>query len=412
MNYAPETTGIAPYTTALAEGMAARGHEVSVVTGMPHYPEWRIADGYESETSVATVNGVSLHRRPHLVPDPPTPRGRVSMEASFGARAASSSWRRPDVVLCVSPALLSTAVTVARARMSHSRPAIGIWVQDLYSLGVVETGAMSGRGARVAARFESGVFRAADAISVIHDAFRDHVVNNLHVDADRVEVIRNWTHLGPAPAVDKSAVRLGLGWADDETVVLHAGNMGAKQGLENVVEAARLASTEGRRVRFVLMGDGNQRPLLETLGSDVDCLQFVRPLPDDHYRAALAAADVLLVNEKPGVAEMAVPSKLTSYFTSGNPVLAATDPVSTTAREIRASAAGVRVGSGDPRALLEAAVALGADDVSSRRLGEAGRRYCDRVLSEKSALDRFEDWICRLAAVGRSHGLVASGAVR
>ncbi|MBY6709490.1 glycosyltransferase [Rhodococcus sp. BP-241] len=402
INYAPETTGIAPYTTALAEGLASRGHRIDVVTGMPHYPAWRIADGYDQSSSDEQINGVDVHRRRHLVPDPPTPKGRVKMEASFGARSVRSGWNSPDVLLCVSPTLISTAMAITRARLSPRRPAVGVWVQDLYSLGVVETGAMDGRGARAAARFESEILRAADGVSVIHDRFRDHVTSNLQVDPAKVEVIRNWTHIQPMGTIDKEAVRRSFGWAEDETIVLHSGNMGAKQGLENVVEAARLADAESRRVRFVLMGDGNQRPQLEAAAVGVSRLQFVRPLPDLEFRSALAAADVLLVNEKPGVAEMAVPSKLTSYFTSGNPVLAATDPTSTTAHEIRASGAGVHIGSGDPRELLDTALAIGSDDVSSRRFGDAGRRYCTRVLSEDYAIDRYEGWLRRLAAARRS----------
>ncbi|MGB7361810.1 MAG: glycosyltransferase [Rhodococcus sp. (in: high G+C Gram-positive bacteria)] len=402
INYAPETTGIAPYTTALAEGLASRGHRIDVVTGMPHYPQWQIADGYDTSSMDEEINGVDVHRRRHLVPSPPTPKGRVKMEASFGARSVRSSWNSPDVLLCVSPSLISTAMAIARSRMSPNRPAVGVWVQDLYSLGVVETGAMDGRGARAASRFESSVLRAADGVSVIHDRFRDHVTANLQVDPAKVEVIRNWTHIEPVGSIDKEAVRRSFGWAEDETIVLHSGNMGAKQGLENVVEAARLAEAEGRRVRFVLMGDGNQRPQLEAAAAGLSHVQFVRPLPSLEFRGALAAADVLLVNEKPGVAEMAVPSKLTSYFTSGNPILAATDPSSTTAYEIRASGAGISIGSGDPRALLDSALAIGSDDVSSRRFGDAGRRYCARVLSEDYAIDRYEEWLRRLSATRRS----------
>ena len=47
INYAPEVTGIAPYTTGLAEGLAQRGHTVDVWTGLPHYPQWQIASGWE-----------------------------------------------------------------------------------------------------------------------------------------------------------------------------------------------------------------------------------------------------------------------------------------------------------------------------------------------------------------------------
>ena len=156
-----------------------------------------------------------------------------------------------------------------------------------------------------------------------------------------------------SPIVRHADVRTRLGWASNDVVVLHAGNMGKKQGLENVIAAARLADKSNSRVRFVLMGDGNQRRALEELAIGIKALQFVSPLPGDEFMEALASADFLLVNELPGVKDMAVPSKLTSYFNAGVPVIAATDSGSVTAAEIAASCGGVRVDAADPLALLE-----------------------------------------------------------
>jgi hypothetical protein len=113
------------------------------------------------------------------------------------------------------------------------------------------------------------------------------------------------------------------------------------------------------------------------------------------------AADILLVNERPGVAQMAVPSKLTSYFTSGKPILAATDAVGLTAQEITASGAGVRVPADRPDLLLSEAVRLGTDRAFAAELGEAGRRYSAAVLSADTALDHYERWVVDLADMRR-----------
>jgi colanic acid biosynthesis glycosyl transferase WcaI len=124
--------------------------------------------------------------------------------------------------------------------------------------------------------------------------------------------------------------------------------MGAKQGLETVVEAARLEQRRGLPVRVVLLGTGHRRSHLEALGHDVGTLQFLDPLPRGQFETALAAADVLVLNEQPGITEMCVPSKLTSYFTSGRPVVAATSPRSAATSEIAASGAGAAVAPGEP----------------------------------------------------------------
>ena len=169
-----------------------------------------------------------------------------------------------------------------------------------------------------------------------------------------------------------------------------------KQGLDNVIEAARLADSRGDHVRFVLLGDGAERARLEEHAAGVQSLQFIRPLDDTGFVQALASADVLLVNELPGVSEMAVPSKLTSYFAAGRPVLAATDADGITAAEVLGAGAGVVVPAGDPQEVLDGALGLGRASDLALKYGEAGRRYRETVLSEEHALDSFTRLIERL----------------
>ncbi|WP_333473310.1 glycosyltransferase family 4 protein [Lolliginicoccus lacisalsi] len=398
LHYAPEQSGNGPYTAGLAAALAARGHHVTVRTGYPHYPAWRITEGYAGRRMTEHLDGVTVERfRPHI-PDPLDPLDRARMEASFGLASSLGRWHRPDVILCVSPALLATAVNVARARATPRRPAIGVWVQDLYGLGARETGTGGGRAARALGAIEARTLRSADGVAAIHQRMRDHMVRDLGVDGDRVRVIRNWTHLVPMELPPRSEARAELGWDPGEIIALHAGNMGAKQGLDNVIEAARAALRTAPRLRFVLLGDGNQRPRLEQLAEGMPNVTFVRPLPERGFRLAMAAADVLVLNELPGLSDMAVPSKLTSYFTTGRPVVAATDAASVTADEIRASAAGIQVDPTDPAALARAIVELATDARRASSLGKAGQEFCRRELSQEHAIDQYEGWLRDLVA--------------
>lgn len=403
INYAPESIGIAPYTTLLASGLAARGHEVQVLTGFPHYPEWARRDGTFRFRSEEVENLVHIGRFGHYVPRRATTSGRVAMETTFGLQVLLARWNEPEVVLVVSPPLLAAGISAVRARLSRPRPAIGVIVHDLYGRGAEETAAVTGRPALAVHAVEAAVLRLADEVVVIHEGFAE-ILERLGVDRGRIRTVRNWNHVAPPDPAASAAFRAAAGWDPAEVVILHSGNMGAKQGLENVVAAARLASLEGRRVRFVLLGDGNQRVRLEAEGAGVDTLQFLDPVAEDVFPSVLGAADVLLVNERPGVAQMAVPSKLTSYLNSGKPLLAATDAGGFTAAEIAASGAGVRVPADRPDLLLREAVRLGTDGELATRLAEAGRRYCATVLSEHEALDRYEEWILDLARTPRGLG--------
>lgn len=395
MNYPPEPTGISPYTGALSHGLVRRGFRVSVVTAHPHYPDWRVAPGYGQWSRREHMAGVSLRRLKHYVPSQPTGVRRLLSELSFGGRLLLSSWHRPRAIVSVSPALFSTAMAAMRARILHRNAPFVVWVQDLYWLGMSETGQGHGKAGRVIRKVEGWLLRHADRVVVIHDRFKARIVGDFGVAPEKVEVIRNWTHIPPLPPIDRAAARERLGWGD-ELVVLHAGNMGVKQGLDNVLDAAQLASDRGTRVRFVLLGSGGEQPRLRAEGANISTLQFIDPLPDAAFSEALVAADVLLVNERVGVSEMAVPSKLTSYFSTGRPVLAATDVRGITADEVRAAEAGIVVRAGDAEELLAGALSLGNDRETATRLGENGRRYRQTVLDEAHAIDRFATLLRRL----------------
>lgn len=386
INAAPEPTGIAPYTSGLAAGLVQSGDDVRLITGYPHYPQWRVQDGYKGLTLREVSDGVRVIRVRHTVPSSPRLLNRLLMEVTFGLRAAFSNWGRPDAVIVVSPALFSSAIAMMRARLT--RVPSYVWVQDIYSLGISETGRGGGTAAALLRRIERWTIRSGTGAVVIHDRFKRYLVDELGIDADAVTVIRNWTHISRSSRRDRSNVREERGWSDDDVVVLHAGNMGAKQGLENVVAASHLAAQASSRVRFVMLGDGNQRERLAALGGN-DKLEFLSPLPDAEFLDTLAAADILLVNERPGLTEMCVPSKLTSYFSTGLPVIAATDATSITAEELALSGGGVRVEAGDPPALLDAAERLGEDAAQGERFGRAGLSFTTRYLAADSAFRRF-----------------------
>lgn len=391
----------------MAAGLARSGRDVRAIVAHPHYPDWKIAPGYGQWSKREKIDGVAVHRVLHFVPRRPSLVPRALAEVSCGLRQASTRWGRPSAVIAVSPALLSTAIVRLRAYVTHRRTPFVVWVQDLYGLGVVETGQGGGIAARALRAIEAWLLRSAATVVVIHDRFADRVHEDFGIDRERIAVVRNWTHLPPMPTVDVAAVRRSYGWDDDEVVVVHSGNMGVKQGLHHVVDAGRLAHASGERVRFVLVGNGAQRDELERrVAEQPTTTELLPPLDDRMFAEVLQSADILLVNELPGVAEMAVPSKLTSYFAAGRPVLAATDATGITAQEVLAADAGMAVPSGDPQALLSGAKRLAGDRNECERLGRNGKRYKETVLEETFAINRFDSLLSGLSAPdkGKRHG--------
>jgi colanic acid biosynthesis glycosyl transferase WcaI len=296
-------------------------------------------------------------------------------------------------VIAISPTLLTVAAGL-RWRRSR-RTALGVVIQDLYSRALLETGMTSTRSANLVARLERSLLNHTDGIAVVHENFARNLIE-LGVDGAPVSVIPNWSHVA-RPRTDPSETRRRMGWQSNEVIALHAGNMGVKQGLENVIQAATWADHLQTPVRFVLMGDGGQRRHLEALAVGIRRLTFLDPLPNGEFEDALAAADVLVLNEAPSVAEMSAPSKLTSYFAAGRPVVAATDRCSAASREIERSGGGVRVNPGDAAALYYATAALGRDPVWARQIGARGRSYAAEHLTVECAARAYCEWVDRLA---------------
>jgi putative colanic acid biosynthesis glycosyltransferase WcaI len=400
-SYAPEETGIAPYTTGLAEHMVGRGHDVTVITAMPSYPQWRVYPEYRGLLRKRErCGGVEVRRVRGYVSQRQSTIRRGLFEASFLLGGLTQlAMPRPDVVLGVVPAL-GGGVLAGLAARRFGRP-YGLVFQDLTGPAAAQSGiAGGGRAVRPVSLAEGWTARGAAAVGVIAEGFRPYL-ESLGVDPGRIHRVRNWMHV-EEPRLDRVTVRKRLDLPQDAVVCLHAGNMGYKQGLDNLVECARLAAGADPRLLFVLMGDGNQRPLLVGLAQRyrLPNLRFLPIQPAELFSSALAAADVLLVNQRASVTNMSLPGKLTSYFASGRPVIAAVAPQSETARELLDTGAGVVVPPDLPGLLLDALRLLLADPARQDRFGAAGRRYARTTLSADRALAGLEALV-EAAASGR-----------
>ncbi|MEU9358372.1 glycosyltransferase [Streptomyces sp. NPDC048301] len=384
-NYAPELTGIGPYATQLAEHWAASGARTDVLTGMPHYPAWRVDERYRGAwRREEDRHGVRVHRRRHYVPPRQTALRRATFEASVlvhGILAPPPG--RPDAVVSQMPSLAG-GVIAARLARRHRVPHIPV-VQDLMGAAAAQSGIRGGdRAAAVAARAERYALRGAALVGVIHESFVEGVTA-LGVDPGRIRVVPNWTHVA-SPSGDRATTRARLGWPQDTPVLLHSGNMGLKQGLDVLVALARLAPD----IKVVLMGDGNQRHLLREQAAGLENVEFLPPAEAEDFTDVLAAADVLAVTQRASVLDMSVPSKLTSYFVSGRPVVASVAAEGGTADEVRRSGAGVLVAPEDPAALLTVVRTLAADRTAADALGAGGPRYVEQHLGRQAGLARFD----------------------
>jgi colanic acid biosynthesis glycosyl transferase WcaI len=384
INYWPEPSGIAPYTTGLAEHLARSGHSVSVITGYPHYPSWRVDTAYRGWRCREVIAGVEVLRRRHYVPARQSVIGRGAYEATFLFNGLLSRLHPPDVIVGVIPSLSGGAL--ARIFSARWHVPYGIIAQDLMSRAAEQSGMrVGGQVAAGVARLEAWSLRRARAVGVVSSAFVPYV-RSLGVAERRIVDLPNWIVRPPVNATP-AETRRRLEWGTEQ-IVLHAGNMGLKQGLEQVLDAAATAAKSSSDIRFVFLGDGNQRSLLQRTAARLSNVEFLPSQPDAEYSAALAAADVLLLSERSTVADMSLPSKLTSYCAAGRPIVAAVRRDGATHREIERSGAGLVVPAGDSGALLAALHRLRDDPALAAELGAAGERYASTALASLEGLER------------------------
>jgi colanic acid biosynthesis glycosyl transferase WcaI len=392
----PEEAGSAPYLTGLAEHLSGRGDEVVVATGFAHYPDWR-SSAHGRPAASETHDGVKILRRWHYVPHTQSAAQRAAYEFSLlasGSTVLLKRWR-PHVVVGTCPSLAGGVLAAAAAR--RYRVPYGLVFQDLMGRAAEQSG-VSG-GARVAGfvrNVEIKLARRAKAVGIIADNFR-HYLEEGGVRPSDIQRLRNWTRR-VEPDETSAETRARFGWGENEFICLHGGNMGQKQGLDNLLDTAALLRDV--ELRIALVGDGNDRARLEKEASrrgltNVDFIDLQGP---GKWEAVLQAAEVLLVNQRASVTDMSLPSKLTSYFAAGRPVIAAASAESETAQEIEAAGAGLVVPPGDPAAFRDAILTLREDRARAAHLAARARTYAETTLSREGALAEYDAFVSRLVA--------------
>jgi glycosyltransferase involved in cell wall biosynthesis len=395
LNYAPEPTGNAPYTTDLSIGLAAVG-STHVITGIPHYPWWEKQTDFDDSSILAGRPNLSLQRINHLVPSKQGNLSRLTMELSFGLSVSIKDKLRGEVVVLVSPALISSACVLLKMRLTRNKAKTVLWVQDLYEQGLKETATGGKLSSFIIGKIENWLLRSVDQVVFAHTAFEESKPY-LRDSGRAVESIPNWSQFSFQPSEESVETRRKYALSSDR-LVLHIGNMGVKQGLESVIAAAKEAERQGAEIHFLLVGSGNQIEQLKLLAGTCPNISFVPPVSERELSNLLNAADILLVNEKPGVREMSMPSKLTTYFQTSIPVLVCSEPDSIAAREIRNNCIGFWVQSGAPDGLLNAVLNLDLDNANT--VSKSAKEFAEINLGKSPAIEKFVSLVERVREQG------------
>ena len=396
MNHSPELTGIGKYTGEMADGLVARGHEVRVVCAPPHYPQWRLGEGYGvGRYGVEDPQpGLRVWRCPLWVPTRPSAARRLLHQASFALSSLPvvlglGLFWRPAVVLVVAPATCCAPSAWLAAALAGGRA--WLHVQDLELDAAFKLGFL--RGPRLQKFFlglERRLFGSFDRVSTISRRMLEHLVAK-GVELPRTSLLPNWVDLQAVDpqvhCVGAALLRQRLGLGPAQKVLLYAGTMNRKQGLDVLVQAAqRLAHRSD--IIFLLCGQGEMRASLEAAAQGLAQVRFCDLRPAHELGALLTLADVHLLPQLRHAADLVMPSKLGGMLASGRPVIAAADEGSEIAMWVRDC--GLRVEPESADAFVQAITALCDDDTLRQDLGTAARELAVRTLGGKAVLDHLD----------------------
>jgi colanic acid biosynthesis glycosyl transferase WcaI len=387
LNYAPELSGTGKYTAEMAQMLTECGHEVRVVCAPPYYPEWKVADGYAMWRYRRDVlRGVRIWRAPLWVPSRPGGLKRIAHLASFALTslpllARQVVWR-PGAVMLIAPTMACAPGALALARVTGAKAWLHIQdyeVDAAFDLGLLK----SPRAARVAYWIERLVLNRFDVVSSISNQMVDRAVSK-GVDAGKTEFLPNWVDTRDIfPLGRASEYRETLGIPVGNTVVLYSGNMGAKQGIETLAQAAAaLASRDD--ISFVFCGNGAARDDLVKRCEGLHNCRFLPLQPASSLNELLNVADIHVLPQRSDAADLVMPSKLTGMLASGGAVIAMARPG--TALHEAVANNGVIVPPEDTPALVDAIAMLAEDAAHRAAIGAAGRRYAETMLSPLSTL--------------------------
>lgn len=399
-HYEPDMGPSAPLFTMLGVGLAQRGHNVTVIAAVPHYPSGQVQSGFRGwKIRDSVENGVRVVR----VPVPSLNRTNLSFRLlQFISYQLGAVWAGQgcefDAALVANPALwvwMPFNWLIAR----HHRPAVFAVFDVFPDVGIALNIFRHKAVINAVARLEKSCLSRSAVVSILSDSFRPPL-RALGVPDEKMALTYGWVDtdlIRPTPRENDFAREHEL---NDAFVALYAGNMGLSQGLETVLAASALMAGNGTRFLFVGDGAGRESLVREAGRRQLSNVQFLPFQPRQRLPEVLAIADVSLVHLRKGIAADSLPSKIWSILASGRPIVAAVDEGSDAWKLVTRAEAGICIPPEDPSELAKALLTLKNNPELAGQLGRNGRRWAESHHSPRVAAEQFEILLNRAISTG------------
>jgi colanic acid biosynthesis glycosyl transferase WcaI len=389
--YEPDLGPSAPLFTLLSENLVLRGHQVTVITMVPHYPSGQVRADFRGKWIWRSIEGgVRVIRVGIPSGDRSNLFRRLFQYICYQIGAIwAGLFEEYDVVLAANP-FLTVFLPFAWFVALRRKPVV-YSVQDLYPDVGIRLGIFRGKLViALATALEGFCLKRACVVQIISDSFRSRLAE-MGVREDRIVLAYDWVDadlIRPLPHENTFSRKHDL---NGRFVVLYAGNVGFSQGLEHVLTVATQMSGY-RDILFVFVGEGPAQESLKSQASEhqLSNVRFIPFQPRDALPEVLASADISLVPLRHGIGLDSLPSKIFSILASGRPLLASVDEGSEIRRLVEQAQAGLCVSPEEPSVLIDAILTLKQSPEWRECLGRNGREWAEQHHSPQSAAAQFE----------------------
>jgi colanic acid biosynthesis glycosyl transferase WcaI len=396
--YPPDIGAAMVRISETAKLLVKRGHRVTVLTTVPHYPSGIVPPAYRGHLLQREVrDGVRVVRIWSYVSPNKGFLRRILAQFSFACLAPVLGWKEvdhPDVIIVESPPLfdaIAGRVLAWRKRCPFIFTVADLWPEAAIQMGVLRNRVLI----RLAEWLEWSTYRRANLVWVVTEWIRDTLIQR-GLSPERILLLTNGVDLTKFRPLPKAQARTELGW-DDRFTALYAGTQGPSQGLTTLLQAAEQLR-DRTDIRIVLVGDGASKADLvaEAQRLDLSNVTFLDPQPHDSMPRLLAASDVCLIPVlKTPFHEGVLPFKMFEAMASARPILLGMDGEARRVAETEAGAA-VCFEPENAAELVSAIVYLREHPEAAELLGQRGRAFAEARFDRDHLTTMLEEHIAML----------------
>ncbi len=395
-NFSPELTGIGKYSGEMIDWFVHKGYDIRVICSPPYYPQWETNQDYSywKYNKEVSVNK-TIYRCPIWIPKRLSGLKRLIHLISFAISSfpvilLHVFWR-PQIVISVEPSLFNSFGALTVSKLSGAKSILHI--QDFEVNAAFELGILKINWAKkFIYSFEYFLMKRFDKVSSISEAMLDKLNQKGIVQKRRI-LFPNWVDtefIHPLEAISKYREELNIPL--DRTVALYSGNIGEKQGLEIVIEAAR--NLINKNIQFIICWSGAAESRLKALAKGLDNIIWLPLQPIERLNDFLNVADIHLLPQQADVADLVMPSKLTGMLSSGRPIIA-TAHVDTQVGNV-VKDCGIVVSPGDLCIFSDAIQKLSSNVDLRNKLGRKAREYAEDNLQYDVIMKDFNSEVLKL----------------